>query len=206
LAFNFSIAQNRFDARQLILVREADAIGTAYLRCSVLGEDNRRTCRDTFRRYAELRVAAYDAYKLGDERLVREKLKQGEDTQDELWHLVARAVREDPSLPKTFLMDALNKVIDLDADRRASIRIAVPEAVSVAIVFVCLAWGALLGHSAGKRHALPIVPWIVLSLLISVVFGVALDFDRPRSGVITTAAAEGAMYNLIRSMETPSGD
>lgn len=205
LAFNFNYAQNRFDARQMMVVREADAIGTAYLRCSVLAEDRPR-CREMFRRYVAQRIAAYEAYARGDERELLSALRNGEQTQRDLWTLVSRAVRADPSPAAALLMDGLNAVIDLDADRRASIRIVVPRAVSFAIVFACLSWALLLGYSAGKRQARPRTAWVVVALLISVVFGVALDFDRPRSGFITTEQADKAMENLRQSMNVPVED
>lgn len=206
LAFNFNIAQNRFDARQALLVREADAIGTAYLRCSVLRADDRPKCREMFRRYVVQRMAAYEAFADDEEKPLLDALREGEHIQRDLWGLVSRAVRAEPTPATALLMDALNAVIDVDADRRASVRIVVPRAVSFAIVFACLSWALLLGYSAGKRQARPRAAWVVVALLISVIFGVALDFDRPKSGFITTAQAEKAMENLRQSMDTPPED
>lgn len=206
LAFNFNIAQNRFDARQRVLIREADAIGTTYLRCSVLDEDERRLCREHLRRYTTLRVAAYEAFGRSDPRPLVGALSDGEKVQNALWTLVARATRANPSPANALLMSALNDVIDLDTDRRAALRIMVPQAVSVVIVFACLAWAALLGYSSGVRRSRSRPAWAVVALLIAVVFGVALDFDRPRSGFITTSAAEHAMKNLVRTMENTPAD
>lgn len=206
LAFNFNIAQNRFDARQVQVVREANAIGTAYLRCSVLGADARAQCRDGFRQYAKLRIAAYDAFAVGDDGEVVRLLAEGERAQNELWTLVARAVRAEPNPAEALLMSALNSVIDLDAERRASIRIGVPRAVSLVIVFVCAAWASLLGYASGMRQVRSYLARVVVALLISVVFGVALDFDRPRSGFIRTSAADTAMRNLVQSMDAPPED
>jgi uncharacterized protein YqgC (DUF456 family) len=206
LAFNFRIAQTRFDARHLLLIREANAISTAFLRCSVLGEEDRRECRDHLRQYAKLRIAAYDAFGRSDSGRVRDALGEGERIQSAVWTLVARATRANPTPANALLMGALNDVIDIDADRRASLRFVVPEAVSLAILSVCLAWAALLGYSAGMRKSRSRTAWVIVSLLLSVVFGVALDFDRPRSGVITTAAAERSMENALRSMEIAPAD
>jgi hypothetical protein len=206
LAFNFSIAQTRFDTRQALLVREADAIGTTYLRCSVLGEEERRACRDRLRRYAALRIAAYEAYGRSEQRPMMDALSEGERIQNELWTVVARATRASPTPSTALLMSSLNDVIDLDSDRRASIRIHVPQAVSLAIMFVCIAWAVLLGYSSGVRRSRSPAGWVVVALVISVVFGVALDLDRPSSGLITTEAAERAMTLLVRSMEAAPVD
>jgi len=207
LAFNFTVAQSRFDARQQLIVSEADAIGTAFLRCSVLSENDRRTCRSGLRRYAELRIIAYEAYeRSGSEGTLRAALAEGSRIQNELWTVVARDTRANPTPANALLMSALNAVIDLDADRRASIRIQVPGAVTAALVFACLAWAVLLGYSSGVARHKSRTAWVVVALLISVVFGVAIDLDRPRSGFVTTAASEQSVKAALRAMETPPVD
>ena len=68
-------------------------------------------------------------------------------------------------------------------------------------MFACLAWAVLLGYASGARKSGSMTGWVVVSLLISVVFGVALDLDRPRAGFVTTTAAELSMTNVLQSME-----
>ncbi len=200
LAFNFSVAQSRFDARQELIVREADAIGTAYLRCSVLAEEDRAECRDGLHHYAQLRITAYEAYgRSGDHAEFRSALAGGERIQTELWTLASRTTRAAPTAANAIFMMALNDVIDRDSDRRAAVRIQVPTAVSLALVFSCLAWAVLLGRASGAEGARAPAAWVVVALLISVVFGVALDLDRPRTGFVTTRAAEQSMNAVLRA-------
>src|SRR5512142_402713 len=51
IAFTFSGAASRFDARRELIVREANAIGTAWLRLSLLPAHAQPGLRDMFRRY-----------------------------------------------------------------------------------------------------------------------------------------------------------
>jgi hypothetical protein len=207
LAFDFSIAQSRFDVRQEMLVREANAIGTAYLRCSVLPAEPRDHCRALFRRYVDVRIQSYAAVDQPSRAAaLRRGLSESEHIQREVWSIVSRDVRATPTTANAALMSSVNEVIDLDEDRRASIRIMVPRAVSFAIVFACLTWAALMGYAAGVKRSAKLVLWIAVAVPVGVVFGVALDFDRPRSGLITTEAAERAMTNLAHSMQTPPQD
>jgi hypothetical protein len=179
------------------------AIGTLYLRCSILEAAERNVCRDQLRRYTSLRVAAYDAYGRHSDELSRvlQALDEGEQIQAGLWTIVARATRANPDPPHTLLMHGLNEVIDLDAERRAAIRIVVPRAVNAVITFACLAWAALLGYTSGARRVTSWTAWVVVTLLICAVFGVALDLDQPRAGFIRTTAAELTMEHLLRSMQ-----
>jgi hypothetical protein len=201
LAFNFSFAQSRFDDREKQIVRDADAIGTTYLRCSVLDDDDRRACRAHLRDYAETRVAAYAAYGRSDMRELAALLDEGDQIQNELWSMVTSRVRENPDVPHALVMTTLNELIDLDADRRASVRIVVPPAVTIAIMLACLAWAVLLGYSSGVQRRSSWTGWVFVSLLIGVVFGVALDLDRPASGLVTTAAADRSMTDVLRMMQ-----
>jgi hypothetical protein len=206
LAFNFSIAQSRFEDREKEIVREADAIGTMYLRCSLLDAEDRRLCRDHLRSYAALRIAAYASYGRAEASSLVNQLAKGEQIQNELWSMVTRAVREHPDAPRAVLMMGLNELIDLDADRRASIRIIVPQAVTVAIMLACIAWAVLLGYSLGLKRQGSWAGWVMVTVLIGVVFGVALDLDRPVTGLVTTAAAERSMKQVLEMMQRPPVD
>lgn len=59
IAFTFSGAAARFDARRQLVVEEANAIGTAYLRIDLLPESSRPALRDLFRQYVDSRIETY---------------------------------------------------------------------------------------------------------------------------------------------------
>lgn len=58
LAFTIGIVINQHNQRMTMVVTEANAIGTCYLRASFLDEPDRATTRDFLREYAEVRLAA----------------------------------------------------------------------------------------------------------------------------------------------------
>ncbi len=59
IAFTFSGALTRFDARRVQAVDEANAIGTAYLRVDLLPAAAQPKLREAFRSYADARIATY---------------------------------------------------------------------------------------------------------------------------------------------------
>ena len=59
IAFTFSGAASRWDTRRQLLVEEANAISTAYLRLDVLPPDAQPALREQFRQYVDARLAAY---------------------------------------------------------------------------------------------------------------------------------------------------
>src|SRR5215831_20392927 len=59
VAFTFSGAGARFDARRQLMGQEANAIGTAYLRLDLLPPATQPELREDFRNYADARLATY---------------------------------------------------------------------------------------------------------------------------------------------------
>src|SRR5262249_26920594 len=58
LAFTFGIAVSRHETRRQLLLDEANAIGTTYLRAAMLPESHRVEVRRLLRDYVDLRVTA----------------------------------------------------------------------------------------------------------------------------------------------------
>ena len=69
IAFSFSGAMSRFDARRHLIVDEANAIGTAWLRIDLLPPAVQPELRDLFRRYLDAHLQIYR--KLPDEDAAR---------------------------------------------------------------------------------------------------------------------------------------
>src|SRR5262245_8604715 len=59
VAFTFSGAAMRFDARRNLIIDEANAIGTAHLRLDLLPAVAQPDVREKFRRYVDARLAIY---------------------------------------------------------------------------------------------------------------------------------------------------
>lgn len=89
LAFTFGLAAARFDARRQVLLDEANAIGTTYLRAGILperGEQIRALLRD----YVDARL---EAVRSGN---VAEGIRRSENIQQQLWSQAESVVRKKP--------------------------------------------------------------------------------------------------------------
>src|SRR6266511_2503686 len=102
IAFTFSGAASRFDARRQLVVEEANAIGTAYLRIDVLPHEAQPALRDKFRRYVEARLDAYR--KLPDIAAAREGLALATTLQGEIWSEAVAASRVSSPQPAAMLL------------------------------------------------------------------------------------------------------
>ena len=99
LAFTFSGAAARFEARRHLVTEEANAIGTAYLRVDLLPADAQPEIRDLFRRYVDLRASAFANTR--DFPATQRKLDDAVRLQGEIWTQSLAACRrpEGPSKP-----------------------------------------------------------------------------------------------------------
>ena len=88
LAFSIGIVIAQNNGRRDMVVAEANAVGTAYLRASFLGEPDRTSTRDLLREYVEVRLAA-----AADEALMESALSRSEGIHSELWSIVEDNVR-----------------------------------------------------------------------------------------------------------------
>jgi len=121
LAFTFGLAAARFDARRQVLLDEANAIGTTYLRAGMLperGEEIRRLLRD----YVATRLEAAQPGKLS------EAIRRSEEIQQQAWTQADVVAEKNPdSMIVGLFVQSLNQMIDLHATRmQASLSSRIP--------------------------------------------------------------------------------
>lgn len=190
LAFTFGVAAERFNERRLLVIEEANAIGTTFLRTNFLPEQNRQEVQHLLRQYVAVRLKlAHDFNRLHDYSLVPAAIAEGEKIQARLWAQATTVGNEhlDSDVIALFI-ESLNDTIDLQARRTAAgLHARLPNLVWIAVyVLVTLSMFGL-GYQfgiAGKRN-LPITSATVLS--IAIVILLIADLDRPLDGFLQTS-------------------
>src|SRR5436305_4855933 len=102
IAFTFSGAAARFDARRQLVVDEANCIGTAYRRIALLPEQAQETLRKLFREYLDSRLETYR--RLPDLIAANAEWQHSLQLQDALWTNALAACRTAPGTPSTMLL------------------------------------------------------------------------------------------------------
>ena len=96
IAFTFSGAATRFDARRQLVIQEANDIGTAWLRLDLLPPAAAAGLRDSFRRYLDSRIETYR--KLPDIAAAEAEFARSIKLQGDIWAgAVAAAVSPERS-------------------------------------------------------------------------------------------------------------
>ena len=196
IAFTFSGAGARYETRHHLVVEEANAIGTAWLRIDLLPSSAQPQLRELFRRYLELRIADSQT-PLGNQDIV----VKTQALQSDIWTAAtAGAKASGAEAPSIVLLPALNAMIDITTTREQARRLHPPAAVFVLLAVLSLVGSLFSGYGlAGTpRRRLHTVGFAgVLSLALFVI----IDYEFPRVGLIRVQTAESVFLDRRRLMK-----
>jgi len=201
MAFTFAMAVSRYDVRKQLVLNEANAIASTYLRARLLPAPHKAEIADLIRRY----VVRLDFYRAADDRALAKAIAETEELQAQLWsraHLLAEKYAS--SNPVALFLQALNDTIDLHARRLVVQDDHVPPTVLAVLFFATIAAMGLVGYGCGlfgRRH---IVVTTLLSIIVAAVTLVILDLDRPRRGFmrVSKESFQNLQQELHRSAES----
>lgn len=154
VAFTLSSAAARFDVRRQLIVQEANAVGTAYLRLDLLPAASQPALRASVRDYLDARLRGYQA--LPDLALAKEDFAQATVLQGDIWQKALAASRNEEVQPSRLLLPALNEMFDIGTTREVAAATHAPNitfAMLAVLALVCsyLA-GSAMAKSAGRGH------------------------------------------------------
>lgn len=194
LGFTFSLAASRFDAKRLLLLDEANAIGTTWLRAEMLPERTREI-RPLLRDYVDVRIEAATPGRLAA------ALRRSEDLQNRLWAITAPIARQHPdSVIVGLFVQSLNETIDLHAKRvNAAVRNRIPFAIWVALYGISVFSFAAMGYHSGLTGTSRSLVTIVVAFTFSVVIVLIADLDRSQEGLLKVSPQ--ALIDLRQSMK-----
>jgi len=200
LAFTFSGASARFDARRELTVEEANDIGTAYLRLDLLPPAAQPALRESFRRYMDARLEIYR--KLPDVAAAKRELARAIAFQNDIWRqAVAASTAKDavPSAP-ILLLPALNAMIDITTTQVMATQMHPPLVVFVMLFGLALAASLLAGYGMSGSAVRRWFHMLGFAFVMAVAIYVILDIEYPRLGLIRIDAFDQALTDLRASM------
>jgi hypothetical protein len=182
LGFTFSMAIERYDQRRELVVNEANAIGTAWLRAGLLPGEHPQPTRDLLRDYVDVRLRVPAA--LRDPALLTEGLRRSAEIQAALWQHAEASAKEEPNDITATFIEAMNAVIDIDAERLAASRNRIPAGVWLILVLVAAVGCGTSAYAAGSQGVRSAFSSVLLPLLITAVILLIFDLTNERHGII----------------------
>jgi hypothetical protein len=198
LAFTFGLAGSWFDVRRRLVVDEANAIGTTYLRAGMLPEPHRSDVRTLLREYVDVRLEAIQPGKLA------ESVRRSEELHTRLWaHATAIAEKQPSSVVVGLFIWSLNEVIDVHTKRLTlGPRSRLPGTIWATLYLVAGLGMCVMGYHSGLVGAARSLAVIPLVFSFSAVLTLIADIDRPQDGLLRTSPLP--LIDLRRNLSAPS--
>ncbi|MHC1741560.1 MAG: DUF4239 domain-containing protein [Syntrophobacteraceae bacterium] len=200
IAFTFSGAASRFEARRHLITTEANAIGTAYLRIDLVPSDAQPEMRELFRRYTDTRAVSYGSR--SDRAFTKAKLDETAAMQGEIWTKAMAACRrpEAPAQAAMLLLPSLNEMIDITTTRETETRNHPPLVVYLLLGGLSLIGALLVGYETSPTRRRTWFHIVVFAAIMSLAIYVILDLEFPRQGLIRVDAADQVLTELRATM------
>jgi hypothetical protein len=179
MAFSFSMALDRYEERRHLVIQEANAIGTAYLRTQLLDEPHRGRLSGLLVAYTDNRIALGTGNHAGLDR----QLAMNDRLLTDIWAAVT-AARDSANAHgiTTAILITFNEVIDLDTERKVARQVRVPAPVLMLLYWFLIMTAVVVGYVLDERRAR--LGAFVLFVLLSMYVSIIADLNRPASGNI----------------------
>lgn len=207
IGFTFSMAVNRFDARQDLVLQEANAVGTTALRAQLLQPGAEAEVLRLLRQYVQVRLDFHDAGV--DERKLHAVTAQTAVLQQALWRVAMQQAHGGGNAAQVNLfIVSLNDTIDLHGKRLAAMRNHVPPAVVLLLLLVTLGAVGLVAYGGGLHARRQVAAQAVLAALLVLSIVLIVDLDRPRRGLIQVSQQSmlDAQHELDSAVLPVAGD
>jgi len=197
LAFGVSMAELRFEERNSILIDEATAISTTYLRGALFGATFQKRFQTLLKQYVDTRIEWY-RIKHDHPGLTANRKKAGE-LQASLWNEASELARDKPTVTMSLLLGSLNQTFDLQTQQEFAYARRVPRSIVYLLFLISTLVVAMVGYSHGLTGTRHLVFTTMMSIVLALTLFVILDLSRAERGLIRLAP--DVLVNLRRSLD-----
>jgi hypothetical protein len=180
LAFLIGFGMNLNGDRRTLVIDEANAIRSTYLRAGYLTEPYKTDSRNLLNEYLDQRLAATDPANVEQAKI------RSEELQGELWAIAEKIVLDvDKSDTISAYVDSLNQVITLHNERVVKgLQARMPPPIVLAMFAIILIVMFLAGMESGYAPHRSVAALFMMVLVFSAVMYLVVDMDRPQEGLI----------------------
>ncbi len=201
LAFTFSNAADRLDVRRALAVEEANSVGVAYLRLSVLKPDDRVVLRKLFRDYGESRLLYYADFKDDAER--EASFRRSQDLQQQIWAAAVTAAQAaGGGAQQGQVLEPINKMFDTATTRVAASRTHPAPEVYVMVAALVIASTLIAGFAMTAGEIRPILHAVIYAAAITATLHTIVYMEHPRlAGIASMSEFDRYLAEVVAGMK-----
>ena len=179
IGFSFSMATGRYEQRKNYEEAEANAIGTEYVRVSLLTGPDGTRARNLLRGYLKQRILFYSTRDSSRINAINASTAQ---LQNALWSAVKGPCAAHPTTVSPLILSGMNDVLNSQGYTQAAWWNRIPTGAWILMTTISVFSNVLFGHNAHRESEKFL--FLVLPLLVSTAFFLLADLDSPRGGMI----------------------
>lgn len=180
IGFAFSGAASRFIDRMDIIVKEANALGTAYLRADTIAEPQRSELKAALKEYTADRVTLLS--REGRDQ-IEPLLAKVSGLHERMWRSAITAT-QDNALLRTLLLPSINEVIDMHSVHLAMARRHLPIPIMALLLGTAAISLGMVGFGNGRVGRRFSALDSVYGVVLAVALWMTIDLDYPGIGLI----------------------
>jgi len=195
LSLSFFGAASRLDSRRQLIVQEANAIASAYMRVDLLPNAEQPEVRRLFREYLDERVRISE---MSNEAAALSEMHESEKLQQAIWSRAISATKEGAP-GAALLISAVNQMIEIASAKAIAVQTHLPNFVFYFLIAAALFSGLVAGFgmARGQRNWLSVLAY---ASVVTLTMYVTVDMEYPRAGLIRIGAADLALTTLRDSI------
>jgi hypothetical protein len=201
LGFTFSLAMQRHEERRSLVIAEANALGTTWLRIQAIDSTDRESVSAPFRQYAKTRL---DWSLSSDEGETSRALYAEAITQQgRTWAAAIAALANGENVVDAkLLLDPLNESFDIAAEREIRRQSHLPGAMLAMLLIYMLFATTLVGWRLGEVGKRMLLPSALTGVMLTLAVVMTMDLDMSTSGLITVS--QDAIVQALSSINQAS--
>jgi hypothetical protein len=174
LGFTFSLTEKRFGDRKQLVIRQANAIITCYLRTSLIPEREKREIQKYLHEYVFILLHCHDkaSFESAFDRL--------EELHALIWQQTALLVQRDmDSELRTFFSASVNQVIELFSERKTVAMIfRIPDTIWTTLLLLFMLSMFTMGFQSGNHGMMRVFEPPLIGAAFAWVFVMIADMDN----------------------------
>lgn len=180
IGFAFSGAASRFIDRQDIIVKEANALGTAFLRADTITEPQRSDLKAALKEYAADRATLLSRQERDQ---IEPLLAKVRGLHERMWKSAIEATQDNAPL-MAVVLPPINEVIDLHSVHLAMARRHLPIPIIAMLLGTAAIGFGMIGFGNGRVGRRFSLLDAVYGVVLTVALWMTIDLDYPGMGLI----------------------
>ena len=198
LAFSLSSAQDRFQNRRIVIVKEANCISTAFLRTDLIPSKYQFQLRQEFGKYVDSRITA-----TGHLPNIEEAQKEWVKSHllgRKIWDLAVEGTNGSGHADRNLVLDSINSMLDVATEREVAVLTHIPTPIFVFQGFLTAIAAMFAGRSTAKQGKKPNMHRLLFSVIFATLITILVDLENPRIGWIQLTTGDTVMRELQQTI------